>query len=97
MVIKVSNSEINLKRDICLLLGEYVVVSQLMIFPSNLLGSAEKPMAGPINSKGKIMSWDKFIFSEKYHTKVEKIREYIGFFRPNEGYLNIRIIHNWEP
>ena len=42
-------------KDICLLLEEFVVVTQLMIFPFELLGSAEKPMAGPSSCKGKIM------------------------------------------
>ena len=41
--------------DICLLLREFVVVSHFTIFPLELLGSAEKPMAGPNWSKGKIM------------------------------------------
>ena len=40
-------------KDICLLLEEFVVVTQLMIFPFELLGLAEKPMAGLISSKGK--------------------------------------------
>ena len=34
--------------------GEFVVVSHLKIFPLQLLGLAEKPMAGPSSSKGKI-------------------------------------------
>ena len=34
--------------------GEFVVVSHLKIFPLQLLGPAEKPMAGPSSSKGKI-------------------------------------------
>jgi len=38
------------------MLGEFFVVSQLMIFLLELLGSAEKPMAGPSNSKRKIVS-----------------------------------------
>ena len=50
----------HLIRDICLLMGEFVVVSQFTIFLLELLGSAEKPMAGPSNSKRKIVSWDKF-------------------------------------
>ena len=29
-------------------------------FPFELLGSAEKPMAGPSSCKGKIMRWEKF-------------------------------------
>ena len=35
-------------------MGEFVVVSHLKIFPLQLLGPAEKPMAGPRSSKGKI-------------------------------------------
>ena len=42
-------------RDICLLVGEFIVVSQLTIFPLELLVLAEKPMVGPSNSKGKIV------------------------------------------
>ena len=42
------------------MLGEFFVVSQLTIFLLELLGSAEKPMAGLSNSKRKIVSWDKF-------------------------------------
>ena len=45
----------HLIRDICLLFGEFVVVSQLMIFHLELLGLADKPMAGPSSSKGKIL------------------------------------------
>ena len=41
--------------DICLLLGEFVVVSHLKIFPLQLLEPADKPMAGPSSSKGKIL------------------------------------------
>ena len=37
----------HLIRDICLLSGEFVVVFHLKIFPLQLLGPAEKPMAGP--------------------------------------------------
>ena len=44
--------------DICLLLREFVVVSHFMIFPLELLGLAEKPMAGPNSSKGKILRWE---------------------------------------
>ena len=69
LILKKANKfKSHLIRDISLLLGEYVVVSQLMIFPLELLGSAEKPMAArPSNSKGKIMSWDKFqIIGGKY-------------------------------
>ena len=47
----------HLIRDICLLLGEFFVVSHFTIFPLDLLGSAEKPMAGPSSSKGKIMKF----------------------------------------
>ena len=50
----------HLIRDICLLLGEFVVVSHFTIFPLELLGLAEKPMAGPSSSKGKIVKWDTF-------------------------------------
>ena len=50
----------HLIRDICLLLEEFAVVTQFMIFPLELLGSAEKPMPGPSSSKGKIMKWAKF-------------------------------------
>ena len=46
----------HLLRDICLFLGEFVVVSQLTIFLLELLGLAEKLMAGPSNSKIKIVS-----------------------------------------
>ena len=46
----------HLIRDICLMLGEFFVVSQLTIFLLELLGSAEKPMAGLSNSKRKIVS-----------------------------------------
>ena len=35
-------------------------VSHLKIFPLQLLGPAEKPMAGPSSSKGKILRWDTF-------------------------------------
>ena len=35
--------------------GEFVVVSHLKIFPLQLLGPAEKSMAGPSSSKGKIL------------------------------------------
>ena len=35
--------------------GEFVVVSHLKIFPLQLLGPADKPMAGPSSSKGKIL------------------------------------------
>ena len=35
--------------------GEFVVVSHLKIFPLQLLGPADKPMAGPNSSKGKIL------------------------------------------
>ena len=35
--------------------GEFVVVSHLKIFPLLLLGPADKPMAGPSSSKGKIV------------------------------------------
>ena len=38
--------------------GEFVVVSHLKIFPLQLLGLADKPMAGPSSSKGKILRWD---------------------------------------
>ena len=41
-------------------MGEFVVVSQFTIFLLELLGSAEKPMAAPSDSKRKIMSWDEF-------------------------------------
>ena len=34
---------------------EFVVVSHLKIFPLQLLGPAEKPMAGPSSSEGKIL------------------------------------------
>ena len=34
---------------------EFVVVSHLKIFPLQLLGPAEKPMAGPSSCKGKIL------------------------------------------
>ena len=34
---------------------EFVVASHLKIFPLQLLGPAEKPMAGPSSSKGKIL------------------------------------------
>ena len=34
---------------------EFVVVSHLKIFPLQLLGPANKPMAGPSSSKGKIL------------------------------------------
>ena len=37
---------------------EFVVVSHLKIFPLQLLGPAEKPMAGPSSCKGKILRWD---------------------------------------
>ena len=43
----------HLIRGICLLFREFVVVSQLKIFLLELLGSAEKPMAGPSNSERK--------------------------------------------
>ena len=36
--------------------GEFVVASHLKIFPLQLLGPAEKPMAGPSSSKGKILT-----------------------------------------
>ena len=39
---------------------EFVVVSHLKIFPLQLLGPAEKPMAGPSRSKGKIVKLDTF-------------------------------------
>ena len=35
--------------------GEFVVVSHLKIFPLQLLGPADKPMANPSSSKGKIL------------------------------------------
>ena len=35
--------------------GEFVVVSHLKIFPLQLLGPADKPMAGPSSCKGKIL------------------------------------------
>ena len=35
--------------------GEFVVVSHLKIFPLQLLEPADKPMAGPSSSKGKIL------------------------------------------
>ena len=34
---------------------EFVVVSHLKIFPLQLLGPAEKPMAGPSSCKGKFL------------------------------------------
>ena len=46
----------HLTSDICVLLEEFVVVSQLMIFLSELLGLAKKPMASPSNSERKIVS-----------------------------------------
>ena len=49
--------------DICLLLREFVVVSHFTIFPLELLGSAEKPMASSNSSKGKILRWDTFQIS----------------------------------
>ena len=51
-----SKENSHLIRDICLSLGEFVVVSQLMIFLLKLLGSAEKPMAIPRNYNRKIVS-----------------------------------------
>ena len=53
--------------DICLLLREFVVVSHFTIFPLELLGSAEKPMASLSSSKGKIMRWDTFQISGGKH------------------------------
>ena len=47
-------------RDICWLVGVFIVVSQLTIFPLDLLGLAEKPMASLSSSKGKIVKWDTF-------------------------------------
>ena len=46
-----------------LVVGEFVVVSHLKIFPLQLLGPADKPMAGPSSSKGKILRWDTFQIS----------------------------------
>ena len=57
----------HLIRDMCLLLVEFVVVSQLTIFLLELLGSAEKPMAGPSSSKGKIVRWNTFQISGGKH------------------------------
>ena len=46
-----------------MLLGEFVVVSHLTIFPLELLGLAEKLMAGPSSTKGKIVRLDTFQIS----------------------------------
>ena len=53
--------------DICLLLEEFVVVTQFMIFPIEPLGLAEKLMASPSSTKGKIVRLDTFQTSGGKH------------------------------
>ena len=53
---------------------EFVVVSHLKIFPLQLLGPAEKPMASPSSSKGKILRWDTFqIIGGKFNCLIQAV------------------------
>ena len=70
--------------DICLLLEKFVVVSHLTIFPLELLGLAEKPMAGLSSSKGKIMRWDTFQISGSKH-KCLLLPVLIQYLTANKG------------
>ena len=72
-----------------MLLGEFVVVSHLTIFPLELLGSDVKPMAGPSSSNRKIMRWDTFQISGGKHnclllpvinTNTELVLHIVTFF-----------------
>ena len=52
-VLKLLNITSNMRH--LFVVGEFVVVSHLKIFPLQLLGPADKQMAGPSSSKGKIL------------------------------------------
>ena len=60
---KCSSAEFTSNMRHLFVVGEFVVVSHLKIFPLQLLGPADKPMADPSSSKGKILRLDTFQIS----------------------------------